>query len=533
MDDLSVDQEFLLAIGDGNVDLLGELLSPTKQRPQQQRPQQQQRRGRRQRRAGITDDFLHDILCFFFKCNTFHPQVCRLLCNSMSPSLIQDYKSGRRDSHLFAAAVYGRVEAFKFLVHNYGNDDDDIFSIHRLYNGRPLLYHAAITRYHSLQQSQEMCRFLVASGGANPNQLDSVGWTPLNHAVRLNNTDLVCLLLDECHADPSIVANTNGQQSEESNVDHAIFRGNARILALLLAHGAVLNNFVILVGVLAIGMYPVVDHVQQQNTRHTKRELCRSLAHHVALQNNKQHSDSDSTTFETVQVALECVIYLGYNDICAIFFETGLIPTFRAMYCAIESGNEPAARLLVQYGVDPFAYEAYEYDVLDQDNRAASPFHAAARVKQATAILEYFLTLWSERMATTSGVGVGGKDAANGDCPIHVLCRDRHVSIHAIRLLVEKFQANVSQPDRYGLLPLQLAFLSNASVDVIYYLLNRCPSALLWCWQQERRLAKDASFLHAESTGAESVGLQKEEQYDDLDVLVVPPSKKLKTSSPH
>lgn len=47
------------------------------------------------------------------------------------------------------------------------------------------------------------------------------------------------------------------------------------------------------------------------------------------------------------------------------------------MYCAIEFGNELAARLLVHYGVDPFAHEAYAYDV--KDNGAVSPFHAAAR----------------------------------------------------------------------------------------------------------------------------------------------------------
>lgn len=83
----------------------------------------------------------------------------------------------------------GRVEAMKFLVDNFG----DIFSTHQLYNGRPLFYHAAITRYHSFEQSKEMCQFLVAKG-ADPNQLDSVGWTPLNHNVRINNADLALLL---------------------------------------------------------------------------------------------------------------------------------------------------------------------------------------------------------------------------------------------------------------------------------------------------------------------------------------------------
>jgi hypothetical protein len=606
MDDLTIDQEFLLAIGDGNVDLLGELLSPLKEQQQQQQPEQRRQRQRQQRtrrRAGITDDFLHDILCFFFKCNTFHPQVCRLLCNSLSPSLIQDYQTGRRDSHLFAAATYGRVEALKFLVVHFG----DIFDIHQLYNGRPLFYHAAITRYHTLQQSREMCRFLVSdtdecatvnsgntnSGGTctacavvDPNQLDSAGWTTLNHVVRINHTELAALLLEECHADPCIVA--RGQC--ESNVDHAIFRGNARILALLLQHGAVLNNFVILVGILSQGMYPVVNLVQQQNTRPTKLELCRALAHHITAavpNNNHSHSDNhsdndndndknDSITFETVQVTLECAVYLGYNDICAIFFEAGLPPTFRIMYCAIDCANEAAARLLVQYGIDPWAHVPYEFDVVQvhdyvddhQENdhhyhrhhhhcAALSPFHAAARDPQSTVVFEYFMNLWNhDNRRNVAGRAQDTMNRSDNECPIHVLCRDPHVSIRAIQLLVEKFHANVSQPldDRNGrqctggggggqMLPFQSAILSNASLDVIYYLLNRFPSALWWQQQpSERRCVKNdtnkpAQLLLAHSThtcSGESAGSEKVHHCSDMRVQELsdaPPTKKLKASS--
>lgn len=63
MDDLTVEREILLAIGDGSVGLLDALLfSPTRRRGSQ----------------AITDDFLDGMFCYF-------------ISNIMSPSLIPRY----------------------------------------------------------------------------------------------------------------------------------------------------------------------------------------------------------------------------------------------------------------------------------------------------------------------------------------------------------------------------------------------------------------------------------------------------------
>jgi hypothetical protein len=78
-------------------------------------------------------------------------------------------------------------------------------------------------------------------------------------------------------------------------------------------------------------------------------------------------------------------------------------------------------------------------DAVDDDmkNARRPVLRFMPRQVYKTAILRFFLQHWYERFAASSG----GHDT-NGDCPIDVLCRDKHVSIQAIKLMVKEFQAN-------------------------------------------------------------------------------------------
>jgi hypothetical protein len=146
---------------------------------------------------------------------------------------------------------------------------------------------------------------------------------------------------------------------------------------------------------------------------------------------------------------------------------------------AIGAGNESAAMLLVRSGADPFLEEEEDKD----DENSRSPFHASAR-KDNVGILRLFMEHWNDCFSATRGMN------GNGDSALHVLCRDLLVSIQAIKLLVEEFASNVSQPagasnfkqndDGHVLLPFHSAVAGDisCSLDVVFFLLRKYPDAL-------------------------------------------------------
>jgi hypothetical protein len=124
------------------------------------------------------------------------------------------------------------------------------------------------------------------------------------------------------------------------------------------------------------------------------------------------------------------------------------------------------------------------------------------------------LEQWHEQFAAaepcSSGGGGGGDGGGgycrniNGDLPIHVLCRDAQVPLHAICFLLEQEQqeqqqqqtrdynhhhnssgsssmvatrSNNTQHGHY--FPFRTAAMSDASLDVIFYLLQLWPDALV------------------------------------------------------
>lgn len=67
----------------------------------------------------------------------------------------------------------------------------------------------------------------------------------------------------------------------------------------------------------------------------------------------------------------------------------------------------------------------------------------------------------------------------HGDFPIHLVCYDPHVSLHAIKSLIRRQAATVAMVDReQGLLPAQFAAIWDTSLDVMFYLLHNYPNAL-------------------------------------------------------
>lgn len=62
---------------------------------------------------------------------------------------------------------------------------------------------------------------------------------------------------------------------------------------------------------------------------------------------------------------------------------------------------------------------------------------------------------------------------------MHVLCRDPHVHIDAIKLAVEQHPDTLAKANGEGFRPVHIAAMLGADIGVIYYLLQQCPDALL------------------------------------------------------
>ena len=153
-------------------------------------------------------------------------------------------------------------------------------------------------------------------------------------------------------------------------------------------------------------------------------------------------------------------------------------------HAATVARNASLCSWLVEHGVDPFLLER-ERDGETNDHSVAldrffSPFQLAAR-HQDTSIMRFFLRLWNERFSHNSG-----KDTT-GNCAIHhLLCRNQHVSLESVKLVMEhSYQeadndtTTLTMDSEEGSFPFALAAISDANLDVIFYVLKHCPAALL------------------------------------------------------
>ena len=231
-------------------------------------------------------------------------------------------------------------------------------------------------------------------------------------------------------------------------VHAAIRNGDAEILTMMLDYGASVG---LVQGPAAMyGQALLVMLRDEQMSRNTKVNIVRIL---------NQHAKTKAATAEYLQVLYKPAI--DHMDECTILLEAGTTPGRRDLRDASVRGNVNIWRLFVQFGIDPFC--RYDGDD-DDDGAASSPFHTAAQ-QTNTAVLEFFVALWNKRFACT-----GGRNS-NGDAPIDIICRDPRVTITAVTLLVQTFDANLSTTSQRSF-PFQSAIKVNANLDVIYYLLN-------------------------------------------------------------
>jgi hypothetical protein len=171
-----------------------------------------------------------------------------------------------------------------------------------------------------------------------------------------------------------------------------------------------------------------------------------------------------------------------------ILVEAGMEPTLLAWNVAIRANQLALCQLMLLAaaangdvgfgGVDLFQQQQQvqgDEDHIgndDDDDYGVSPFHTAAR-QADTSILTLLLSFWQVRFAAS-----GGNKNEYGEYPIHAICRDQHVSLEAVQLLLA-MQAPLALAKHNGYFSFEIAAMSNASIDVIYTMFQHCTDAVL------------------------------------------------------
>jgi hypothetical protein len=117
-----------------------------------------------------------------------------------------------------------------------------------------------------------------------------------------------------------------------------------------------------------------------------------------------------------------------------------------------------------------------ESEVEDEAQHVAASSFLAATCLSDTSIFEYFLGIWNEPFSS-----VGGKNS-DGGCPIHVVCCDAHVSLQAIKVLVNHHPDALASGGwrtrtffHFISLP---CGMPSVWMSFFFYLLQQCPDAL-------------------------------------------------------
>jgi ankyrin repeat protein len=420
-------------------------------------------------------------------------EACRLLWTRMSPRGKQEYFASKQTVSncrysLHEAVRSGNCEMVRLFLEEFKfnvNQKDNV-------ENTPLCYAA-------ISSNEEMSRLLLEAGahvnrGGKPPMygLPEVGplWLAVRHGTA---TPAMARLLLQHGAD----FNWNYWSRPGCNDDSAIYlrttdlaiqNGYAEILALLLEHGAIVGNHF---GECATSLNillcaaPVASPTRTSTSQQeVKLAVCRLLVEH-AERDCKFH-----VLF--IKISFEFAMKAGVIEHCTLLLDAGL-NRMAAMHWAVRAGNEALCRVLVrQYQVDPFASQESNDErasaMIGVENcvraSASSPFLAAARLPD-TAILRFFLQLWDERYSSSAATSSPAGRNDKGEYLIHVLCRDKHVCLQALELLIGEecdqadtliIASNNAKEEHF--LPLVSAAMSDANLDIIFYLLQQCPDAL-------------------------------------------------------
>jgi hypothetical protein len=253
-------------------------------------------------------------------------------------------------------------------------------------------------------------------------------------------------------------------------------------------------------------------HPYRMQGRYALVNTCRVLVHHAKNTTNNRDDDTtelllSSIVDETDPQSVQAYITAGVDpqmalchaalakkqlDVCGHYFaNTDRPPPL----------PDPllVCQWLVELGADPFSVQNRSNSSSSSSNNYASsspagswsPFQLAATCSSdpgeksmyirymtpfqaitADAMfldetkmhkLRYFLKVWNERFAASNN---NNKDLC-GDSPIHALCRYPQVSLPAIQLLVQEFDAIVSEPTTAGTTTTTTAAANNSVAVVL------------------------------------------------------------------
>jgi Ankyrin repeat len=367
---------------------------------------------------------------------------------------------------------------------------------------------------HAIQQNNIDVVRLLLENGADPN-------LRLQHHQRSADDD------DEAvdNAESQRRRGTSSSNTALTScrpIDIAIRSGQSEMLPLLLQYGALIgyhDNAAAKNRHSPITTRTSLNHLLRNDDqrRENKVAICLLLLAKDAVNTVESNSISNlSSRFLSQSLRYE-IDSRNFANV-ELLVEAGVEPTVHTWNVAIRANQQALCRRLMVLsaaanggggggggagcGIDPFQEYVQGYDDFDDENvddfgahTGISPFHTAARQVDTT-IFKYFLIAWDERFATSTSTSAGKNE--KGEYPIHAICRDAQVSLEAVQLLlaVEQQKHHHRHHDQQRPAPLmpllaslqklnglyfafEIAAMSNASIDVIYTLLQQSAHAVL------------------------------------------------------
>lgn len=421
--------------------------------------------------VAITDDDIHHALVQAAGIGCI--KSCSIFCEILSERLKNRYAAPMTDDNSYSSPLHLAVRNKHFPVVRLFKKNDFNLNQETKFGRTPLFWSTT---------DIGMSDYLLENG-ADPNRGEPYGslYCAVDYAVKRDSSEIVSLFLDY-GADPNHNRKAANEEEDNShqpgtrNTDVAVRFGNARVLRLLLQHGAFVGDH--FENRESTSLNELLSKYNSSRRGYkTKLNIARMLVHHAKV-------DDDTALF--LQITLENTIKNNNdkNDLgCKILLQAGVKTDSRAMHCAVQAKKELECRLLVQYGaVDPFPEETdgdsdnkHDFSAILQaaGNRRTLFTKSLTGGRMQAPILELLLEIWDQRFASNRGKN------GSGDFPIHVLCRDRNVSVEAIKTVVERQDdGSLMTVGKDGLRPFDMAIMQNASIGVLFCLLKNFPDAL-------------------------------------------------------
>jgi Ankyrin repeats (3 copies) len=127
----------------------------------------------------------------------------------------------------------------------------------------------------------------------------------------------------------------------------------------------------------------------------------------------------------------------------------------------------------VSLPVVQFLVEQWPLSVREKAHRGFLPLHSAVYCSDTRSIVDvvrYLVGCWPGSIYERTN---------DGSLPLHLALESRRPDMATLRFLLEQWPDSIQEADDRGMLPLHLAAVSDAPLDLVYFLASKWPGAVL------------------------------------------------------